>query len=130
METASRPVLVTAGAGGGTATGTVQVGYPSLSQRLGRAAGLFAAGLAGLLVLFVPLVHFFGLALFVGMSWLAVRRLRAREVFRSARGTCPACGREGRFFVGLGGRPVGFPVSTSCGHCARSLSLAPAPTEG
>jgi uncharacterized protein (DUF983 family) len=75
------------------------------------------------LLLPVPLVHLFGIAFFLGMAYLAVRRMLSRAVLHGARGVCPACGQEGRFFVGFGGRPFRLPVGTSCGACAIGLRL-------
>lgn len=111
---------------GAVGVGAVAVGHPTLARRALWAGLLLAAGLAAaVLLLPVPLAHFFGIAFFFGMAYLAARRLMSRTVLREASGVCPACGQEGRFFVGFGGRPFRLPVGTSCGACAMGLRLEP-----
>src|SRR4051812_10906530 len=65
----------------------------NLRARLGRAAVVAGAGLAvALIALPIPLVHLFLVpaALLLGLIFATVR-LRHREIFASAEGTCPIC---------------------------------------
>jgi hypothetical protein len=106
------------------AAGQVMVGRPGGARRIGEAALMVLAGaVVAVLLLPVPLIHLFGIGLFVTSLALAVRRIRTPLVIRSARGTCPHCGAEGAFFVGFGRRRLRFPVTTSCGKCAYPLTL-------
>jgi hypothetical protein len=57
------------------------------------------------------------------MTFLAFKTLGTTSVLRSAKGHCPACGKEGSFFLGLGWRTAKFPASTSCRHCSIGLTL-------
>ena len=108
-------------------TGTIEFAQPSLGHRLSRATLLFVVGVVcGVLLLPVPLIHLFGIFFFLAMTGLAAKRLITRRVLRGASGTCPACGGEGRFFVGFGGRGLKFPIATNCRHCHVGLRLNPA----
>lgn len=104
--------------------GEVRIEYPSRGRRAREAALLVLGGaIAALALLPVPLMHFFGIGLFLASVVVAVRRMRARAVIRSARGTCPKCGAAGPLFVGFGRRRFRLPVTTSCGPCAYPLTL-------
>jgi hypothetical protein len=125
------PVTVTTATGREGGLGEVEFARPGLGHRLARAVVLFLVGLGGgLLLLPVPLIHLFGIFFFLGMTALATNRLLTRQVLRGASGTCPACGVEGRFFVGLGGRRLRFPIKTHCKECHVSLHLMPLPSTG
>lgn len=50
---------------------------------------------------------------------------RSPRVVRGGGGSCPGCGQEGSFFVGLGASRFRLPISTSCRHCAMALTLLP-----
>lgn len=120
------PVHITSVSGRAGGTGTIEFAQPSLGHRLSRAALLFLVGVVcGTLLLPVPLIHLFGIFFFLVMTGLAARRVMTRRVLKGASGTCPACGAEGRFFVGLGGRGVKFPIATHCKHCQVGLRLHP-----
>jgi len=107
-------------------SGTIEFAQPSLGHRLSRAALLFLVGaVCGALLLPVPLIHLFGIFFFVAMTGLAAKRVMTRRVLKGASGTCPACGSEGRFFVGFGGRGLKFPITTHCKHCQVGLRLHP-----
>lgn len=104
--------------------GEVRIEYPSRGRRAREAALLVLGGaIAALALLPVPLMHFFGIGLFLASVVGAVRRMRARAVIRSAWGTCPKCGAAGPLFVGFGRRRFRLPVTTSCGPCAYPLTL-------
>lgn len=105
--------------------GEAEAVRPTFGARLRRSAGLFGAGVVGLGFLFVPLLHALGVIVFLAMTFMALKRLAVGEVLRSASGECPACGHQGPFFVGLGWRPVRFPVASSCSGCAMALTLSP-----
>lgn len=106
--------------------GTIEFAQPSLRHRLGRGALLLVVGaVCGALLLPVPLIHLFGIFFFLAMTGLAAKRVMTRRVLRGASGTCPACGGEGRFFVGFGGRGLRFPIATHCKHCQVGLRLHP-----
>lgn len=84
---------------------------------------LGAALLLALLFLPVPLLHLAGIPIVSIGIVLAFRRLRSVTVLRSARGTCPRCGNATNLFVGFGGTPARFPVTTSCEVCSSNLAL-------
>lgn len=106
--------------------GAIEFAQPSLGHRLSRAAGIFVVGVVcGVLLLPVPLIHLFGIFFFVAMTGIAAKRVMTRRVLKGASGTCPACGGEGRFFVGFGGRGLKFPIATHCKHCQVELHLHP-----
>jgi len=123
------PVAVIAG-GAPPAAGELQVEHPSRRRRIREAALMVLGGAALAVVLLpVPIIHLVGIGLFLTILVLAVRRIRAPAVIRSARGTCPKCGAEGSLFVGFGRRRFQLPVTTSCGACAYPLTLdRPAPS--
>ena len=97
----------------------------SLRQRLVEAGRLVALGLlVGGGLLFIPLVHLFGLIFALTLSGLAAIRLRAAAVLEAAGGTCPRCGQPGTFFVGFGRRRFQWPVKATCGACGVELMLS------
>ena len=120
------PVTIRAQDGQSGGAGEVLVGKPPFRRRLWKAGVLFllGAGIGGLL-LPVPVIHLFGILFFLGMSGLAARRLISRTVLKAARGTCPSCRAEGEFFIGMGARPLRFPVASTCPHCHIGLELEP-----
>ncbi len=124
VEVEAIPLRIRASSGATVEGGQAQVVRPSLVARARRSFGWLAGGvLGGLLFLPVPLVHFFGVVFFLVMSVVAVKTLGTTAVLRAAKGPCPACGREGSFFLGLGWRPAKFPATTSCKHCSIGLTL-------
>jgi hypothetical protein len=113
--------------GGPPAAATVRLVGRGLGERLRRAAIFLVIGCLGLVLLPVPGVHFFGVAVFVGGLVVAARRAGTAVVVAGAEGTCPACGRAGRWFAGSGWRPARWPLVTSCPGCKVELRLTPAP---
>jgi hypothetical protein len=121
------PVSISAIDGSTGGQGEVAFVRPRLQRRLWKAGVLFLIGFAGgVLLLPIPLIHIVGLAFFLTLTGLAVRRLLSREVLKAASGHCPACGAPGEYFVGIGGRRLSFPIVTSCPRCAIELTLRPA----
>jgi hypothetical protein len=95
----------------------------SLHGRLARGATVLAAGLAvAVIALPIPLVHLVLVpaALLLSIP-MGILRLRQREIFRSAEGTCPFCGTAQRF--GLAGRVFRLPREVFCRNCGRPLDL-------
>jgi hypothetical protein len=95
----------------------------SLRGRLARGAAVMAAGLAvAAVALPIPLVHLVlvPVALLLSIP-IGILRLRQREIFRSAEGTCPFCGTPQRF--GLAGRGFRLPREVFCRNCGRALDL-------
>jgi hypothetical protein len=95
----------------------------NLRDRLARAGVVAGAGLAvALIALPIPLVHLFLVpaALLLGIIFAAVR-LRHREIFASAEGTCPVCGTRQR--LGLAGKVYRLPRRVFCSHCRKELDL-------
>src|SRR3954468_9324130 len=93
-------------------------------QRIRRAGLAFAAGAAlALIALPIPLVHFVLVpgALLLGLIFAGLR-LKQREIFRSAQGSCPYCGTSQR--LGLAGRVFRLPREVFCNNCRRPLDLA------
>ncbi len=122
------PVRIRAENGGAAGSGEVEYAKPSLRRRVWKAGALVLLGLGcGLLLLPIPLIHFFGVIFFLAMCALAARRLSSRNVLKGARGRCPSCNAEAAYFVGFGGRRLAFPVVTSCPQCHINLELEPAP---
>ncbi len=113
--------------GGPPAMAVVHLVERSLGERLRRAALFVVLGSLGLALLPVPGVHFFGVAVFVAGLAIAARRAGTAVVIGGVEGTCPACGRAGRWFAGTGWRPVRWPLVTSCPACKVELRIAPAP---
>lgn len=113
--------------GGPPAAATVHLVERGLGERLRRAAIFLVVGCLGLVLLPVPGVHFFGVAVFVAGLAVAVRRAGTPIVVGGAEGACPACGHAGRWFAGAGWRPVRWPLVTSCPSCMVELRLTPAP---
>ena len=113
--------------GGPPAAATVHLVERGRGERLRRAAMFLVIGCVGLVLLPVPGVHFFGVAVFVAGLAVAVQRARTPIVVGGAEGTCPACGHAGRWFAGTGWRPVRWPLVTSCPSCKVELRLTPAP---
>jgi hypothetical protein len=113
--------------GGAPAAATVHLLERGLGERCRRAGAFLAIGCLGLVLLPVPGVHFFGVAVFVGALAIAIRRAGTAVVVGGAEGTCPACGRGDRWFAGTGWRPVRWPLVTSCPGCKVELRLTPAP---
>ena len=123
QESAAIPVEVHA-SGGPPAGGELVVEHPSRSRRIREAALMILGGAVLAVVLLpVPIIHLVGIGLFLTILVLAVRRVGAPAVIRSAHGTCPKCGAEGAFFVGFGRKQLRLPISTSCGKCAYPLTL-------
>lgn len=128
-DTQDVPVAIHARNGGDPTRGIVTVRTPAFPSRARSAAMIAGLGLVGgLLFLPVPLIHFFGVALFLAALVVAARRLAATEVVALAHGTCPACDTVGDFFVGTGWKRVRWPLDTSCRHCNMELSLRQAAT--
>ena len=95
-----------------------------LRRRLVRGLIPVLLALVGALVLLpVPLMHLAGIPLLALGLYFGFRNARAREVFRSASGTCPSCNSQTDLFVGFGKPPFKLPVKTSCGSCGRNLML-------
>jgi len=95
----------------------------TLRARVARAASVAGAGLVlALIALPIPLVHFVLVpaALLLGLTFGAIR-LRHREIFASAEGTCPFCGTRQR--LGLAGRVFRLPRRVFCNNCRRELDL-------
>jgi hypothetical protein len=121
-------VRIRSGDGRNGGMGEVEVAGLPLGRRLREAGLRLLVGLiGGLLFLPVPLVHLFGVAVFLTMLFLAVRRLGVRQVVRGARGRCPSCHADGPLFVGLGGKRLRFPLETHCPGCQVSLTLESVP---
>jgi hypothetical protein len=100
----------------------IELNTLTLTDRLKRAATIF--GLAMVLALIaipIPLVHFILVpgALLMGVV-LALVRLGQSEVFRTATGCCPFCGKEQSFSVM--GR-FRLPKKLYCSSCQRQLLL-------
>jgi hypothetical protein len=94
----------------------------TLADRVKRAATIFGLGMVlALIAIPIPLVHFVLIpgALLVG-TVLALVRLGQAEVFRSATGRCPFCGKEQSFSVM--GR-FRLPKKLYCSSCQRQLLL-------
>jgi hypothetical protein len=95
----------------------------TLGGRLVRGGSVVAAGLAiALIALPIPLVHLVLVpaALLLCIP-IGVVRMRHREIFRLAEGTCPFCGTTQRF--GLAGRVFRLPREVFCRNCRRALDL-------
>ena len=123
-ETLTLPVRIRSQDGRAGGLGEVQFAQPSLGRRLRKAGALLFAGLVALVIFLpVPLMHLVGVLIFLLMTGLAARRLRSRDVLRSASGRCPACGAEGSYYVGFGGQRLVFPIATSCPACHIGLEL-------
>jgi hypothetical protein len=89
--------------------------------RAGKAAG--AGGLAALVALPIPLVHFvFVPGAFLTGLIIGALRLRHRAIFQSAEAPCPFCGAVQR--LGLTGRVFRLPRRVHCGTCGRELELS------
>lgn len=111
--------------GFGCAPTEAEVTVESLTMRarVARAATVAGAGLLlALIALPIPLVHFVLVpaALLLGMTFGTIR-LRHREIFASAEGTCPFCGTRQR--LGLAGRVFRLPRRVFCNNCRRELDL-------
>jgi hypothetical protein len=110
------------GFGAEPAPALVELDILSAAERLKRAAMTFGAGvIAALIALPIPLVHFVFVpgALVTGAT-LGTLRLRQREIFRNARGSCPFCAAEQGFTV-LG--RFKLPKKLHCASCHRQLTL-------
>jgi hypothetical protein len=123
-ETLTVPVRIRSQDGRAGGVGEVRFAQPSLGRRLRKAGGLLLAGLVAVVIFLpIPLMHLVGVLIFLLMTGLAVRRLRSRDVLRSASGRSPACGAEGSYYVGFGGQRLVFPVVTSCPACHIGIEL-------
>jgi hypothetical protein len=101
-----------------------RVAVLGLRSRLLRATVPIALAMLGALALLpIPLMHLAGIPLLALGLYFGFRNARAREVFRSASGTCPSCNTPTDLFVGFGRPPFKLPVKTSCGSCGRNLLL-------
>lgn len=119
-------VQVAGRSGSDRSPGWVEVDELSLGRRIRLAGRTALIGLGlGLVFLPIPLIHLFGVMVFIGSLVLAVRRFQTRRAIRGAGGSCPGCHQEGSFFVGLGTSRFRLPISTSCRHCAMALTLLP-----
>ena len=109
--------------------GWVRIASRPSAARIGEGLLLALGGTAvGILLLPIPLVHLFGIMFALSTWWLGFRRATTARVVAGAGGTCPRCGKTGNFFVGFGRKRYGFPIATSCPHCAHRLALeAPGP---
>ena len=117
------PVEVHA-SGAAPAAGQLVIEHPSRGRRVREAILMVLGGAVLAVVLLpVPIIHLVGIGLFLTISVLAVRRVGAPAVIRSAHGTCPRCHAEGPFFVGFGRKRLQLPITTSCGKCAFPLTL-------
>jgi hypothetical protein len=95
----------------------------TLSARLARAAAVMGAGLLlAVIALPIPLVHFVLVpaGVLLGLTFGAIR-LKQREIFRRAEGSCPFCGAHQR--LGLAGRAFRLPRRVHCAECRRELDL-------
>lgn len=127
MQMIRVPVHIRAQNGDMGGSGEVEYARPSLRRRAWKAGVLVLLGLGcGILLLPIPLIHFFGVIFFLVMCAIAARRLSSRNVLKAARGRCPSCKAEAPYFVGFGGRRLVFPIVTSCPRCHISLELSPA----
>lgn len=91
-------------------------------DRLKRAGTIFGLGVVlALIAIPIPIVHFILVpgALLVG-AVLALVRLGQAEIFRTAKGRCPFCGKEQSFSVM--GR-FKLPKKLYCSSCQRQLLL-------
>lgn len=117
-------VQVAGRSGSDRSPGWVEVEELSLGRRVARAGRIVLIGLViGLVFLPIPLIHLFGVMVFLASLVLALHRFRTRRAVRGAGGHCPGCGQEATFFVGLGTSRFRLPISTSCRHCAMALTL-------
>lgn len=94
----------------------------TLADRLKRAGTIFGLGMVlALIAIPIPIVHFILVpgAILVG-TVVALVRLGQSEVFRTARGRCPFCGKEQSFSVM--GR-FRLPKKMYCSSCQRQLLL-------
>ena len=110
------------GFGAQPAVAHIELNTLTLSDRLKRAATIFGLGVVlALIAIPIPLVHFILVpgALLAGAT-LAIVRLAQAEVFRTATGRCPFCGKEQRFSVA--GR-FRLPKTLYCSSCQRQLIL-------
>ena len=101
----------------------VMVDSLSLRGRIARGATVMGLGLAvAVIALPIPLVHLVLVpaALLLSLP-IGVLRMRQREIFRSAEGTCPFCGTAQRF--GLVGRAFRLPREVFCSNCRQALDL-------
>lgn len=120
----SRPItLCLRGFGTGAGPAHAEVRRLGGGERIRRAAVSPAVGLAvAVLVLPIPIVHFMvpPAAIVAGIV-IGIRRGLARELFLTARGTCPRCGREQS--LGLTGSTFRLPREIKCGGCGHLLTL-------
>lgn len=110
------------GFGAKPAVAYIQLDTLTFADRVKRAATIFGLGMVlALIALPIPLVHFVLVpgALLVG-AVLALNRLGQAEVFRTATGRCPFCGKEQSFSVM--GR-FRLPKKLHCSSCQRQLLL-------
>jgi hypothetical protein len=109
---------------GPVGTAKARVDLLGLRRRLFCGLGpVFLAMIGALVLLPVPLMHLAGIPLLAIGLYFGFRNARAREVFRSASGTCPSCNNTTDLFVGFGRPPFKLPVKTSCSSCGRNLTL-------
>ena len=110
------------GFGAKPAVAYLEVDTLTLADRLKRAATIFGLGVVlALIAIPIPIVHFLLVpgALLVGVV-LALVRLGQAEIFRTAKGRCPFCGKEQSFSVM--GR-FKLPKKLYCSSCQRQLLL-------
>jgi len=109
--------------------GWIRTAERPLAARLGEGALIALGGTAaGVLLLPIPLIHLFGVIFAVSMWGLGFHRARTKTVVVEAGGTCPRCEKAGTYYVGFGRKRFRLPISTSCPHCANSLTLEPLPS--
>jgi hypothetical protein len=112
------PARVRAASGAARDDGWMRIGELPLRRRFREAGVFLLIGLAvGGALLLVPLVHILGILFALTLIGVAGLRLRAARVLEAARGTCPNCSREGRFYVGFGQRRYRVPAAASCEGC-------------
>jgi hypothetical protein len=128
-ETARIAVRIRAADGTVRDDGWVRTVERPVAARIGEGALIALGGTAvGVLLLPIPLIHLFGVIFAVSMWGLGLHRARTRTVVVEAGGTCPRCEQAGTYYAGFGRKRFRLPISTSCPHCASSLSLEPLPS--
>jgi hypothetical protein len=110
------------GFGAKPAVAHIELNTLTLADRVKRAATIFGLGMVlALIAIPIPLVHFILVpAALLGAAVLAIVRLGQAEVFRTASGRCPFCGKEQSFSVM--GR-FKLPKKLFCSSCQRQLLL-------
>ncbi len=124
--TSTLPLDVRAINGAGPSSATAQVAERTTTERLRGSAGIFGMGVVvGLLFLPIPLIHLFGIIIFLACTVFAFRRFRVKALVRHVAGTCPSCQAETTFFVGGGMMAARWPLGSQCGACGIGVRLTP-----